>query len=268
MNFNPLKTRVLFTVMLTLAAVTVGSAQRSTRTINEEFVLRSMRTLHIAQATYHTTAGNGNFGSLQDLFQMGFIDAALASGSKYGYTFVVTFVPHSPPSTPATFTITATPRIYRKTGFRSFFIATEGVIRGADKQGMPADENDPEIDLCVGYGLACYESSTIQSLRTLSAAESTYQATYGNGNYGSLAQLRSAGLISQSLASGLTNGYSFTVTFVNRTQTVPASFRISAVPHVYRTTGIRSFFIATDGILRCADRNGSPADENDPPCNE
>lgn len=268
MNPKSFKAKALFAILLTLAALTAVNAQRSTRTINEEFVLRSMRTLHSAQATYHTTAGNGNFGSLQDLFQMGFIDEALASGSKYGYSFVVTLVPHSPPSTPSTFTITATPRIYRKTGFRSFFIATEGVIRGADKQGMPADENDPEIDLCIGYGLACYESSTIQSLRTLSAAESTYQATYGNGDFGSLAQLRSAGLISQSLASGLTNGYSFTVTFVNRTQTVPASFRISAVPQVYRTTGIRSFFIATDGVLYCADKNGAPADEDDPPCNE
>lgn len=267
MNSRSLRGRILFAALLMLAAFTYVDAQRSTRKINEAFVLRSMRTLHGAQATYQATEGNGNFGSLQNLRQMGFIDEALASGSKYGYTFVVTVVPHSPPSMPATFTVTATPRVYRKTGFRSFFIATDGVLRGADKQGASADENDPEIDVessCPSGNEQC----TFSALRTLHGAEATYQATSGNGNYGSLAQLRSARLISQTLASGSANGYNFIVTFVIQTENVPASFQISAVPQVYGTTGILSFFIATDGIIHCADRNGAPADENDPPCNQ
>lgn len=265
MNPKSLKAKVLFTVLLTLATFTIADAQRSIRTINESFVMRSMRTLHGAQATYQATEGNGNYGSLQNLLQMGLIDGALASGSKYGYTFVVTVVPYSPPSTPATLTITATPRLYRKTGFRSFYIATDGVLRGADKQGAPADENDPDID---DPCLSGNEQCTFSALRTLHGAEYTYQATYGNGNFGSLAQLRSALLISHTLTSGVGNGYRYTVTFVIQTQHVPASFRISAVPQVYGTTGIRSFFITTDGVIHCADRNGAPADENDPPCNQ
>lgn len=268
MNPKSLKARVLFTCLLTLAAFTFVDAQRSTRQINEAFVLRSMRTLHGAQATYQATQGNGNYGSLQNLLQMGLIDEALASGTKYGYIFVVTFFPYSPSSTPATFTITAVPRLYRKTGFRSFFIATEGVIRGADKQGLPANENDPEID-DVEYSCPLgNEQCVAQALRTLHGAEATYQATSGNGNFGSLTQLRAARLISQTLASGVAYGYNITVTFVIQTQNVPASFRISAVPQTYGTTGIRSFFIATDGVIHCADRQGGPADENDPPCSE
>jgi hypothetical protein len=267
MNPKSLKARILSTCLLTLAAFSFVDAQRSMRQINEAFVQRSMRILHGAQATYQATQGNGNYGSLQNLLQMQLIDEALATGSKYGYVFVVTSVPNSPPSTPASFTITATPQLYRKTGYRSFYIATEGVIRGADRQGLPADENDPDIDEESNCPYDT-EQCVISGLRTLHGAEMTYQATQGNGNFGSLVQLRAAFLISQTLSSGTANGYSTTLTFINRTQNVPASFRISSVPQVYGTTGIRSFFIATDGVIHCADRNGTPADENDPPCNQ
>ncbi len=252
--------------LLFSAAVEAQTTQSPPRRQNEAMVLRSLRTLHSAQATFQATEGNGNYGSLQDLYQMGFIDEALASGTKYGYTFVVTIAPHSPPSTPATFSITATPRIYRKTGLRSFFISGDGVLRGGDRQGVPANGNDPEID--AEFSCSGNEQCTIFGLRTLNGAQATYQATVGSGNFGSLAQLRSAGLITQALASGMANGYSYTVIIVGQTQNVPASFRISAVPQIYGTSGVRSFFIATDGVLRCADRNGEPADESDPQCSQ
>lgn len=253
-------------IALLFSAAVEAQNQSTPRRQNEAMVLRSLRTLHSAQAAFQATEGNGNYGSLQNLYQMGFIDEALASGTKYGYTFVVTFAPYSPPSTPATFSITATPRIYRKTGLRSFFISVDGVLRGGDRQGAPADENDPEID--EDFSCSGNEQCAISRLRTLHGAQATYQATFGNGNFGSLAQLRSAGLIPQALASGTANGYSYAVTIVDQTQKVPASFRISAVPQIYGTSGIRSFFIATDGVLHCADRNGEPADENDPQCSK
>jgi hypothetical protein len=230
-------------------------------------VLRSLRTLHSAQATFQATEGTGNYGTLQALFNIGFIDEALTSGTKYGYTFVVTVVPYSPPSTPASFTITATPRIYRKTGLRSFYISSTGIVRGADKQGAPADESDPDISTEVLCPLG-NELCAILGIRTLYGAEFTYQSTYGNGDFGSLEQLREAQLISQALASGLAHGYRFTLNFVIQTQNVPASFRISAVPQVYGTTGVRSFFISSHGVLHCADKNGAPADEDDPPCEQ
>ena len=45
---------------------------------------------------------------------------------------------------------------------------------------------------------------------------------------------------------------------------VPASFKITAVPQTYGSTGVRSFFLATDGVIHGADKGGLPADENDP----
>jgi len=266
MNPKSLAVKIPVTLLLLLAAFTFANAQTAPpRRFSEAMVLRSLRTIHGAQATYQATYGNGNFGSLQSLFHREFIDEALASGSKYGYIYVVSIVPYAPPSTPPTFTVTATPRSYRKTGLRSFFIATDGVLRGADRQGAPADENDPEIDLCLGSGLACYEGVSVTSLRTLHGAEATYAATSGNGNFGTLSQLANAGLISQSLGDGTHWGYSYTVTTTIQTGNTPAGFAISAVPVTYGVTGFRSFYIATSGVIHGADRNGGPADENDPP---
>lgn len=256
----------MITITIALSVLADAQNQSPPRRQNEALVQRALRTLHGAQATFQATEGNGNYGSLQNLFQMGFIDEVLAAGTKYGYTFVVTVAPHSPPSTPANFAITATPRVYHKTGLRSFYISGDGVLRGGDRQGTPADGNDPEID--GDFSCSGNEQCAIFRLRTLHGAQATYQATVGSGNFASLAQLRSAGLITQALASGTANGYSYTVTIVDQTQKVPASFRISAVPQIYGTSGIRSFLIATDGVLHCADRNGEPADENDPQCSQ
>ena len=48
----------------------------------------------------------------------------------------------------------------------------------------------------------------------------------------------------------------------------PPSFKIWAVPQVYGTTAIRSFFIDQTGVFRGGDKNGGEANQNDPPINE
>lgn len=251
-------------VAIMSAATVLASAQMSPRSVNEAFAARSMRLLHSAQMTYNATYGNGNYGSLANLEYAGLIDAALASGSKYGYVFIVTHTTYSPP-TPATFTITAVPRMYRKTGFRSFFVATDGVIRGADRQGAPADANDPEVDLCAPFGIDCRETATMRSLRSLHSAQMTYHATYGSSRFGTLAELFAVRLISASVASGTADGYSLTLTTIAPTQTEPATFAVSALPTNYGSTGIRSFYIDQTGVVRGADRGGLPALPTDPP---
>ncbi|MBC7899368.1 MAG: hypothetical protein H7070_04890 [Saprospiraceae bacterium] len=244
----------------------IQSASAGPLTLNERSALSAVRTLHGAEATFQATTGNGNFGSLAAMLKAQLIDAELASGNKYGYVFVVTTAQFVPGSSPAAMTVTATPRVYRKHGRISFFIATDGVIRGADKFGQPATETDPAIDE-PGCYLGTNEACTMQAMRTLHGAEATYQATVGNGNFGSLSQLREMNFISVSLATGLAHGYSFTVTTIDQSPgNFPASFRITAVPRKYGVTGIRSFFIATDGVMFCADKNGAPADETDPVC--
>lgn len=224
---------------------------------NERRVMLAMRTLHGAEMTYAATYGNSNFGTLAQLGAANLIHESLSSGFAYGYKFVVTISPRTQ-TTPAEFSITATPRKYRLYGVRSFFIDTSGLMRGADRGGQQATRNDPIIDDCLQEGWV------IASLRALHGAEMTWAATYGNGNFGSVTELGEANLISGALATGRLHGYSFAVVTYARTTTEPALFRIIAIPQTY-VTGRRSFYFGTEGVIYAADKNGKPADENDPP---
>lgn len=215
--------------------------------------------------TFASTGGTRNFGSLADLRSHGFIDAVLAEGEKYGYLFTVQTTLGSP-GTPAEFVVTAVPRLYRRSGIRSFYMDTSGLLRAADRAGALADASDPEVELCPLYGYYGNEPCSIWIMRWLHGAQMTYATAFGNRNYGTLAELGSVGFISETIADGVYQGYMYRVEKVNR---VPwqseASFKIFATPQVYGTTGTRSFFISTDGVMYGADKNGNPADENDPP---
>lgn len=253
--------KLLLAPFLAFLCWAVASAQPLQSPLNEIHVMRSLRTLHSAEMTYFSTIGGWNFATLSELQQHGFIDPALASGHKFGYLYAL-----SSTSNPPSFVITATPRVYRKTGTRSFFIDASGDIRGADHGGLPADANDPIIDDCTSGTIIENERCTIADMRAAHSAEETYRATIGNGNYGTLAQLAQAGLLRSQLSTGAFRGYSYTyliLDFIPRTQ--PASFKLWARPQTYGTTAIRSFYIDNSGVLRGGDKNGGNADQNDPP---
>lgn len=277
MKNNILLVKFFLAIIIVPFICSAAAAQpaSSPRTFNEVHVLRSLMQIHGAQMTYSSTAGNGNFGSLQQLRQADLIDASLATGEKYGYTLIVSttaWIPWTPttPGSPASFSVTATPRLYRKSGIRSFYIDIFAEFRGGDKNGQPATVNDAlyDFDLCTRGSIPDNERCFVDVLRTLHGAEMTFQATAGNGNFGSLTQIRKMSLINQRTSSGSLRGYSFTISTTPRSMQEPATFRISAVPVVYGTTGIRSFFIDTSGVVYAADRNGGPADENDPPLSD
>jgi len=81
----------------------------------------------------------------------GLVDAELASGSKDGYAIRYTITPpsaHLPEdeaSKAETFSLAASPAEYGKTGRRSFFLDSSGVLRGSDKQGGVAAATDPRV---------------------------------------------------------------------------------------------------------------------------
>jgi len=227
-------------------------------TIIDRLSLRAVRTLHSAEITYFSTTGaNSNYGSLSALGAAGLIDPALAAGNKYGHAFVVSLIP----SIPVSFTVTSTPSVYRKTGRWSFFVGVNGEVHGADKGGVPATAADPIIYECRQDSIVENERCTIINMRTVHSAEVTWFATYGNNmNYAGLVGLARARFISGSLASGRLNGYSISVAAFEL-----ARYRATAVPQVYGTTGIRSFFVDDSGVIRAADHQGGPANETDPP---
>ena len=100
---------------------------------------------------------------------------------------------------------------------------------------------------------AANEGSALASMRVVFSSEATYQATSGAGQYGSLADLATAGLIDSVLAASGTgtpkSGYAFTATPIVGTtpffdaSTIPSSFSgLSA-------TGTRSFATNEGGVM-------------------
>jgi hypothetical protein len=108
------------------------------------------------------------------------------------------------------------------------------------------------------------ERFVITAMRAIHGAEATFQATTGNGDYGTAAQLRQAGLIDSALLSGQKYGYQFVLTETPHTQSTPARFVVTATPTLYRKSGLRSYYIDELGEMHAADKNGTVADANDP----
>jgi hypothetical protein len=250
-----------FAVAVFVVALVGITAAQAPLLTSERLAAAAVEKLNAAEATYVSVIG-GNYGSLQQLASNGFIDSLLASGEKYGYSYTLTVIPYSPKQG-AGFKVSAVPLRYGKNGRRSFYVDSTGVLRGADHQGAPATLQDPAISLCYGN-----EEMAIGSMRTIHSAESTYFSTYGaNINFGTLSYLSMSGLVDANLGSGGKCGYLFTVISITAVPAagVPATFRGLAVPMEYPSTGLRSFYIDENGVLRGADHGGAFATVNDPP---
>jgi prepilin-type N-terminal cleavage/methylation domain-containing protein len=100
---------------------------------------------------------------------------------------------------------------------------------------------------------AANEASAVSSLRTLSGAQATYQTTLGQGDYGTLAQLNTGGMVDSVLSGGNKSGYTYAVTVSPRTPTAPALYDASAIPNQHGTgisgTGTRSFATNESGVI-------------------
>lgn len=114
------------------------------------------------------------------------------------------------------------------------------------------------------YLIRYNEAGAILTLRTLFSSEATYQATTGNGNYGTIAELRKEKLIDYVLAEGHRYGYLFRVRQEKISSESPqASFEIVAVPREYGRTGKRSFYVDESGVIRYTDKKGAEANRDD-----
>ena len=100
---------------------------------------------------------------------------------------------------------------------------------------------------------AANEGSAQSSLRTIHSSEATYQATSGNGNFGSMAELSTANLIDAVLASNQKSGYTFVVTETDLVVNASlATFTATANPTVtsgVSQSGTRRFGVRDDGVM-------------------
>jgi hypothetical protein len=76
----------------------------------------------------------------------GLLEADLASGSRGGYRFRYVIEGGSNLGAPAKYELAATPETYGRTGRRSFFRDSNGVLHGADRQGAVGSELDPRLE--------------------------------------------------------------------------------------------------------------------------
>jgi len=113
---------------------------------------------------------------------------------------------------------------------------------------------------------AANEGSAQSSLRTIHSSEATYQATIGNGAFGTLgsaathatgsADLAGQSLVDPVLATGVKSGYNFSIPAADMVAPavgVQAQFMAQADPQVdsgVSTSGTRQFCITEDGVMR------------------
>ena len=113
---------------------------------NHHEVSEVSRAAVLSPLPYAATVGNGKYGTFTQLRAAGLISASLAVGSLNGYNYASLTTDRVPGVIEASFKLWATPIEYGVTGRQSFYIGTDGVIRGADKNGARADENDPPVE--------------------------------------------------------------------------------------------------------------------------
>lgn len=235
---------------------------------NELLVLDAIKQIYTAQHQYLFNVPPPPdeipgpwLGTLKQLQAAGLIDNVLGSGDKFGYYFNIQPLPRSA-FAPPNLILHAWPKVYRKTGVRSFRMNIDCAINGADRGGFFAEATDPVVDTCSPMIAYAYGEQTMADLRTIASAQFTYQAAIGNGYFGTFNQLVEAGLIGENIRF---NYHSLVVSTTKPTLTTPATFKVWSTPTVYRESGVLSLFIDDTGILRGSDRGGEPADQDDPP---
>ncbi|MBA3512885.1 MAG: prepilin-type N-terminal cleavage/methylation domain-containing protein [Pyrinomonadaceae bacterium] len=100
---------------------------------------------------------------------------------------------------------------------------------------------------------AANEGSAQATMRTLTGAEATYQATAGAGNFGSLSELNGQGLIDSVLAAGTKSGYTYDIAETDAASSTPASYVSTASTTVasgVTATGTRNFISDESGVIR------------------
>ncbi|MCX5705576.1 MAG: prepilin-type N-terminal cleavage/methylation domain-containing protein [Candidatus Omnitrophica bacterium] len=105
--------------------------------------------------------------------------------------------------------------------------------------------------------LQANESSTQAALKTIATAEVTYRTA--NATYGTLAELGAATppYIDAVLSAGAKNGYDFATSDI-----AGETFCANAEPATPNVTGVRSFCITEDGVLRVQAAGGAIADRD------
>ena len=139
-GFTLVEIMIVVAIIVLLAAIAIPNLLRARVNANQSAAAAALHTLSTSAQSYR--GAKPSYPTVLASLTAEtppYIDNVLGSGSKQGYSFVLTGLTNS-------FTATASPDIFGTTGARYFFVDESGVIRYSDVSGTAATSGSSPLE--------------------------------------------------------------------------------------------------------------------------